>query len=926
MPEIAPLREGDPRTLGPYRLVGLVGEGGQGSVFLGEHAPEDDGAEDGAAADHGAEERARGVAVKLLHARLSGDAKARARFADELRVAQRVAAFCTARVLDSDVEGDRPYIVSEYIDGPPLSEVLSAGGPRSGADLDRLAIGTMTALAAIHQAGVVHRDFKPHNVLMAPDGPRVIDFGIARALDATGTLSSTAVGTPAYMAPEQISGGAIGPATDIFAWGATMVYAATGRPAFGQDSIPAVMHRILSLPPDLGTLAEPLRGLVQACLNKEPSYRPSSQQVLVHLLSLAGSLPLPSDGAAEPETPDTRSTAVLSQGVAAASTHATSRLAATPVAYPQPNAWAPPSPFPQPVPPQQPPQWGQPGTWPGGTVPADAPPTGPGRRRRRGIGVLAGAGGATLVALVLAGTVTAVRLLQDDDSPGGGRTVGRTGGALQMSLEPATTNGLAPGDAGYGTERVVAKQLFTGLVEMSTSGTVRNRLASKITPNADCSSWRIDVRGGTTFSDGEPVDARAFVRGWVRAAQQTTGLAALVIGDVKGYGEAAKGDAISGLRPSGTGFDVDLISPDCAFDLRLADPMLAPVPASAGKHDNAAYNQQPIGNGPFKIESYQKDRRITLARNDAWAFGKAKLDRVVIELGPEASRRGRTGFQGGQHGWASLTSDDVAAARGDLALVHQPSMALNYLIPLTARGPMKSKDARLAVSYALDRQALSSALYGGVHPVAHGIVSPAIPGFGKRGVCSSCDQHDAGTARRYAEAAGLGPGTKINLHVRQLPSYRRWAEVVKSQLERTLGWSVEMKVSADLDLRKWSRTLTSDDASGLATFAWRPDVPTAFSMLRPLLSGDLVADADNDRMNYSGWKDARFDHLIWEAPRTTDAAGMRQRLLEAEKRALDDMALIPLVHPASAALRSSKFTGLGMDFEGDPTLATAAYK
>src|ERR671914_1529531 len=196
MPQATPLLPGDPERLGAYELTGRLGEGGQGMVFLGT-APADDPGDGGPGVP---------VAVKLLHARLSTDAKARSRFAAEVAVAQRVAPFCTAPILDADVEGDTPYIVSEYIDGPSLQDVVSRQGPRTGTALHRLAVGTITALTAIHQAGVVHRDLKPSNVLLAADGPRVIDFGIARALDATGTLSSTAIGTPAYMAPEQISG------------------------------------------------------------------------------------------------------------------------------------------------------------------------------------------------------------------------------------------------------------------------------------------------------------------------------------------------------------------------------------------------------------------------------------------------------------------------------------------------------------------------------------------------------------------------------------------------------------------------------------------------------------------------------------------------------------------------------------------------
>ncbi|WP_433234861.1 serine/threonine-protein kinase [Actinomadura nitritigenes] len=260
------LRAGDPGQIGVYRLTGLLGEGGQGSVYRGE-------APDGSP-----------VAVKLLHARFGEDAKARSRFAAELSHAQRVAPFCTARVLDADLEGDQPYIVSEFVGGPSLAEAIATAGPSQGSALDRIAIATVTALAAIHEAGIVHRDFKPNNVIMGADGPRVIDFGIARALDATGTLSSAIIGTPAYMAPEQIAGGVIGPAADIFAWACTVAYAASGATPFGRDSIPTVMHRILNEEPDLRGMTSPLRDLVSACLAKDAADRPTAREVLLDLL------------------------------------------------------------------------------------------------------------------------------------------------------------------------------------------------------------------------------------------------------------------------------------------------------------------------------------------------------------------------------------------------------------------------------------------------------------------------------------------------------------------------------------------------------------------------------------------------------------------------------------------------------------------
>ncbi|TQM71326.1 serine/threonine protein kinase [Actinomadura hallensis] len=274
MPDAHPLRSGDPTALGGYEILGRLGEGGQGTVFLGRPA--------GASGDLSAEDH---VAIKLLHGGLAGDESARARFVRELEVAKRVARFCTAQVLDADVAGDQPYIVSEYVPGVSLHHVVRTEGPRTGGALERLAISTLTALIAIHQAGIVHRDFKPHNVMMGPDGPRVIDFGVARALGAAGETQN--VGTPAYMAPEHFTGGELSTASDMFAWGTTMVFAATGRPAFGNDEMGTVMHRILTGEPDLGDMQNPLRDLVLACLAKDPAHRPTAREAQERLVGAA---------------------------------------------------------------------------------------------------------------------------------------------------------------------------------------------------------------------------------------------------------------------------------------------------------------------------------------------------------------------------------------------------------------------------------------------------------------------------------------------------------------------------------------------------------------------------------------------------------------------------------------------------------------
>ncbi|GHH62895.1 hypothetical protein GCM10017673_02850 [Streptosporangium violaceochromogenes] len=293
MPDLASLRPGDPEQVREYQLTARLGEGGQGTVYLG-------------VSPTGAR-----VAVKLLRADLAQDGEALERFVREVSTTQRVAPFCTAAVIDTGVDRHRPYIVSEYIDGPTLAEVVAAEGPREGSALHRLAIGTVTALVAIHQAGIVHRDFKPSNVLLASDGPRVIDFGIAKALDRTSTLTATAIGTPSYMTPEQLAGENAGSPADMFAWGCTMVFAATGSPPFGTDSLPAIFNRIMNMEPDLRAIADPaLRELVGQCLSKDAARRPSAGDALLRLLGHAGGAP----GAQAPAPPR----GILAEGSAAA--------------------------------------------------------------------------------------------------------------------------------------------------------------------------------------------------------------------------------------------------------------------------------------------------------------------------------------------------------------------------------------------------------------------------------------------------------------------------------------------------------------------------------------------------------------------------------------------------------------------------------
>jgi predicted Ser/Thr protein kinase len=268
---VGQLGPGDPVRFGQYELVGRLGQGGMGTVYLARRR-------------HGEP-----VALKVVRPDLAADSEFRARFRSEVHRARQVPPFCTAEVLDADPDHEFPYLVIEYVDGPCLAEVVEERGPLTAANLHALAIGVATALTAIHGAGVVHRDLKPRNVLLAPTGPKVIDFGIARAMDVASELTRTnqMLGTVAYMAPERFDSDSrmpLGPAADVFAWGAVIAYAGTGRTPFHADSPPATAARILTQPPDLASLPPQLQGLVECSLAKDPQDRPNARELLDLLL------------------------------------------------------------------------------------------------------------------------------------------------------------------------------------------------------------------------------------------------------------------------------------------------------------------------------------------------------------------------------------------------------------------------------------------------------------------------------------------------------------------------------------------------------------------------------------------------------------------------------------------------------------------
>ncbi|MFH8802205.1 serine/threonine-protein kinase [Streptomyces sp. NPDC017936] len=260
----------DPQRIGGYRLLARLGVGGMGRVYLARS------------------DRGRTVAVKLVRPELAAREEFRARFRQEVRNAQRVGGFWTAPVLDADTEAAVPWVATGYVAGPSLQQVVGHDhGPLPERSVRVLAAGLAHALTNIHAAGIVHRDLKPSNVMVTIEGPRVIDFGVARALetlpgDSGPTRTGAVIGSPGFMAPEQVRGGRITPACDVFCLGSVLAYAATGTLPFGShdSGVHALMYRIAEEEPDLSGLSEGIADLVRACLRKDPAARPSLEWIL----------------------------------------------------------------------------------------------------------------------------------------------------------------------------------------------------------------------------------------------------------------------------------------------------------------------------------------------------------------------------------------------------------------------------------------------------------------------------------------------------------------------------------------------------------------------------------------------------------------------------------------------------------------------
>ncbi|MFI9274520.1 serine/threonine-protein kinase [Kitasatospora sp. NPDC052896] len=439
------LRPEDPRQLGGYRLLRRLGAGGMGQVYLGRTPG------------------GRTVAVKTVHREYATDQEFRARFRQEVAAARRVGGRWTAPVLDADTESDHPWVATGYVAGPSLGSAVREFGPLPTAAARSLGIGLAEALGAVHRLGLVHRDVKPSNVLLALDGPRLIDFGITRALDAATALtrSGFVVGSPGYLSPEQAQGLAAGPPSDVFSLGAVLAFAASGTPPFGEGvSAPVLLYRVLHEAPELGELDEELRVLVLACLAKQPADRPTPDELRALLAGGGQALPAPGaedwlppavaasvarlavelldlDGAGEDAPAAAPATEVGGPSTGTGATGGTAGAGAPTGRFgPPPTAWTPaePTSHPGPVPPAAP------APLPGWTAPTPAAPPAAPARPRRGWALAA-------VAAALAAAVAGAAVWLSNGN--GGTHSGPIAAAFLGSWRGALTSSAFPTPVGF---------------------------------------------------------------------------------------------------------------------------------------------------------------------------------------------------------------------------------------------------------------------------------------------------------------------------------------------------------------------------------------------------------------------------------------------------------------------------------------------
>ncbi|MEV8525888.1 MULTISPECIES: ABC transporter substrate-binding protein [unclassified Streptomyces] len=515
---------------------------------------------------------------------------------------------------------------------------------------------------------------------------------------------------------------------------------------------------------------------------------------------------------------------------------------------------------------------------------------------------------------------------------------GKDGGTFRLGItEPVAID---PFNAQESEGSLVAHNLFTGLYNATPDGKLIPQLAESVTTSDDGKTWTFKIKPGTKFSNGEVVDAEAFIRGWTRvAAKASASDVAYPMEGIEGYKELNGGtsDKFSGLTaPDANTLKVQLSAPDFEFDKKTVHTVFSPVPKVAGAASNKAYNDAPIGNGPFKMQgSWEHNKAITLVRNDDYGLTKAKLDKVEISILNSAN--GVTleyqGFQSGQFDWARMPTPQMPVAKAKFEpkkeWIEADTSGINYLVAFNQAGPLSNPDARKAISYAIDRAAIAKGVFQGMQKPATSVLPPSFADTYQDGVCTSCVKQDPAKAKEYAAKGNLTPGTELDFGYNTGAGHEEWVQAVAQQLKDVLGLNVK------LNGKPFKEALSQQQdkaTTGLWRSAWGADYPTPDNFLYPLLdSGSINADPKTGKAlgdNRGRYTNPQFDQLITQARGTKDPAARAKVYQQAEKLAVDtDQGLIPLWKRTQFRLaNTTKFNNVQLDFFENPNLAEIASK
>ncbi|MFE7427394.1 MULTISPECIES: peptide ABC transporter substrate-binding protein [unclassified Streptomyces] len=539
--------------------------------------------------------------------------------------------------------------------------------------------------------------------------------------------------------------------------------------------------------------------------------------------------------------------------------------------------------------------------------------------------------GAAIIALA----ATACGGGDGDDKESAGK--GGNGGTFRLGItEPVSID---PVNAQESEGMLVARAIFTQLYDVATDGKLVPKLAESGT-SEDGKTWTFKIKAGTKFTNGETVDAESFIRGWTRvAAKASASDVSYHMAGIKGYDDlkSGKSDKFAGLSaPDANTLKVELTEVDFEFDKKTAHAAFSPVPKVAGAGDNKKYNDAPIGNGPFKMEgSWEHNKSITLARNDDYGLNKAKLDKVEIKiLNPSnSSQLEYTGFQSGQFDFARMPTPQLSVAKAKYEPQGQWYSAefsgINYLVAFNKNKPLNNADARKAISYAIDREAIAKSVFQGMQKPATAFLPPSFADTYQAGVCTSCVKQDKAKAKELAEKGGLKPGTTIDFGYNTGAGHEEWVQAIAAQLKEVLGLNVK------LDGKPFKEALAAQQeksASGLWRSAWTADYPTADNFLAPLLStagiGEDPSTGKAQGDNRGRYSNPKFDKLLDQARSEKDAAKRADLYKQAEKIALDeDQGVIPLWQRSQYRLvNTKKFANFKMNFFEDPDLAEITLK